>query len=72
MDFQWPTKLGSKSSSTAHLFMAALALILFDQLFKEKSRSKNAVEWTGGRQRSKVQACIAFLCMYILRVPVCS
>lgn len=66
MDFQWPTKLGSKSSSTA------LALILFDQLFKEKSRSKNAVEWTGGRQRSKVQACIAFLCMYILRVPVCS
>ena len=69
MDFQWPTKLGSKSSPTAHLFMAAL--ILFDQIFKEKSRSKNAVEWMGGRQRSKVQACIAFfmytnyVCLYV-------
>lgn len=72
MDFQWPTKLGSKSSSTAHLFMAALALILFDQLFKEKSRSKNAVEWTGGDRDQKFKHALHFLCMYILRVPVCS
>lgn len=54
--------------------MAALIIILFDQLLKRNRDLKNAVGWKGRgreRQRSKVQAYIAFFYEYILRVPAC-
>jgi hypothetical protein len=60
-------KILMRKSSTAHLFMACLALILFDQLSKVKSSIRNA----GKREReTKIKSSSMHFCVMYVHMRV--